>query len=81
MTVQVNVIDNGERLKVLCGHRDCMDDTIAEKMFDPFFHVEVVGLVLDYQLYACCSRDDGSISVVSQVGEGTTLNVDLPMRK
>jgi PAS domain S-box-containing protein len=57
-----------------------MPDDVKQKIFEPFFstkgaHGTGLGLSVSYSIM---ERHDGSISVVSQQGNGTTFTIDLP---
>jgi signal transduction histidine kinase len=59
------------------------DDELS-KIFDPFFTTKPVGEGTGLGLsisYGIIERHRGTISVESQVGEGTTFTVRIPIRK
>jgi len=57
-----------------------MEEEVREKVFEPFYTTKGVngtGLGLSVS-YGIIERHDGTISVTSKVGEGTTFHIDLP---
>ncbi len=57
-----------------------MPDDVRQKIFDPFFTTkgaQGTGLGLSVS-YSIIERHEGSISVASELGEGTVFSIDLP---
>lgn len=72
---------NGDRLQLQFKDNGMgMPDDVKQKIFEPFFstkgaHGTGLGLSVSYSIM---ERHEGSISVVSQPGNGTTFTIDLP---
>ncbi|HEX5834525.1 MAG TPA: ATP-binding protein, partial [Pyrinomonadaceae bacterium] len=88
----VDAMPRGGKLFIMCRHRDDrlqlqfsdngmgMPDDVRQKIFEPFFstkgaHGTGLGLSVSYSII---ERHEGSISVESQHGTGTTFTIDLP---
>jgi PAS domain S-box-containing protein len=88
----VDAMPRGGRLSISCRGNDNrlqlqfsdngmgMPDDVRQKIFEPFFstkgaHGTGLGLSVSYSII---ERHEGTISVVSQPGEGTTFTIDLP---
>ncbi len=69
---RIRVEDNGKG----------MDEETRKRIFDPFFSTKKVnkgtGLGLS-SAYGTVTRHDGAIDVSSRLGEGTTIDVYLPI--
>src|SRR5689334_7028564 len=72
---------NGDRLQLQFKDNGMgMPDDVKQKIFEPFFSTkgaQGTGLGLSVS-YSIMERHEGSISVVSQPGNGTTFTIDLP---
>jgi PAS domain S-box-containing protein len=72
---------NGDRLELKFSDNGMgMPDDVRSKIFEPFFstkgaHGTGLGLSVSYSII---ERHEGSISVESQPGSGTTFTIDLP---
>ena len=88
----VDAMPRGGKLSITCRRKDDrlqlqfsdsgmgMPDDVRQKIFEPFFstkgaHGTGLGLSVSYSIM---ERHEGSISVVSQPGNGTTFTIDLP---
>jgi PAS domain S-box-containing protein len=88
----VDAMPRGGKLFIMCRRRDDrlelrfsdngmgMADDVRSKIFEPFFstkgaHGTGLGLSVSYSII---ERHEGSISVESQPGAGTTFTIDLP---
>jgi PAS domain S-box-containing protein len=88
----VDAMPRGGKLFIICRRQDDrlqlqfsdngmgMADDVRSKIFEPFFstkgaHGTGLGLSVSYSII---ERHEGSISVVSQAGTGTTFTIDLP---
>jgi PAS domain S-box-containing protein len=88
----VDAMPRGGKLFILCRRKDDrlqlqfsdngmgMPDDVRTKIFEPFFstkgaHGTGLGLSVSYSII---ERHEGSISVESQRGSGTTFTIDLP---
>lgn len=88
----VEAMPRGGKLSISCRRKDNrlqlqfsdngmgMPDDVRQKIFEPFFstkgaHGTGLGLSVSYSII---ERHEGSISVVSQPGGGTTITIDLP---
>jgi PAS domain S-box-containing protein len=71
----------GERLQLQFKDNGMgMPDDVKQKIFEPFFSTkgaQGTGLGLSVS-YSIMERHEGSISVISQPGNGTTFTIDLP---
>ena len=89
----VDAMPAGGSLNICCQQRDerihlrfadtgiGMLEEVRERVFEPFYttkgmHGTGLGLAVSYGII---ERHQGSISVESQVGKGTTFNIDLPL--
>ena len=81
--VKVTVSDDNESLRIAVSDTGIgMNDTIVEKIFDPFFSRRSGGTGLGLSIVKrVVQGHNGMITVLSETGQGTTFNVDLPMRK
>ena len=69
-TYKIRVIDEG------CG----MDETVKERIFDPFYTTKVKGTGLGLSLvHRMIDEHQGHIRIESQVGHGTTFEIVLPI--
>ena len=88
----VDAMPKGGKLSITCRRRNDrlqlqfkdngmgMPDEVKQKIFEPFFSTkgaQGTGLGLSVS-YSIMERHEGSISVVSQPGNGTTFTIDLP---
>ena len=88
----VDAMPRGGKLSITCYRKDKrlqlqfsdngmgMPDDVRQKIFEPFFstkgaHGTGLGLSVSYSII---ERHEGTISVVSQPGSGTTFTIDLP---
>ena len=88
----VDAMPRGGKLSITCRRQDerlqlqfkdngmGMPDDVKQKIFEPFFstkgaHGTGLGLSVSYSIM---ERHEGSISVLSQPGNGTTFTIDLP---
>jgi CheY-like chemotaxis protein len=88
----VDAMPRGGKLSISCRRKDGrlqlqfrdngmgMPDDVRQKIFEPFFstkgaHGTGLGLSVSYSII---ERHAGSISVVSEPGNGTTFTIDLP---
>ncbi len=88
----VDAMPKGGKLAISCNHQDSrlqlqfsdngmgMPDDVRQKIFEPFFstkgaHGTGLGLSVSYSII---ERHAGSISVISEPGNGTTFMIDLP---
>ncbi|HEY6804005.1 MAG TPA: PAS domain S-box protein [Pyrinomonadaceae bacterium] len=88
----VDAMPRGGKLNITCSRTDTrlqlqfsdngmgMPEDIRQKIFEPFFstkgaHGTGLGLSVSYSII---ERHEGSISVTSEVGTGTTFNINLP---
>ena len=88
----VDAMPRGGRLSITCGRNESrlqlqfsdngmgMPEEVRQKIFEPFFstkgaHGTGLGLSVSYSII---ERHEGSISVTSKPGFGTTFNIDLP---
>lgn len=88
----VDAMPRGGKLSITCRRNDDrlqlqfsdsgmgMPDDVRQKIFEPFFstkgaHGTGLGLSVSYSII---ERHEGSISVVSQPGNGTVFTIDLP---
>lgn len=88
----VDAMPSGGSLKICCKRRDDrvrlrfsdtgkgMTDEVRERIFEPFYttkgvHGTGLGLAVSYGIV---ERHEGSITVESKVGRGTTFHIDLP---
>ncbi|MGH1486853.1 MAG: sensor histidine kinase [Cellvibrionaceae bacterium] len=70
--IVIQIEDNG------CG----MDDTVANKIFDPFYTTKEVGVGTGLGLsisMGVIKKHGGEISVVSELGKGTCFTISLPV--
>ncbi|MGB7925921.1 MAG: PAS domain S-box protein [Pyrinomonadaceae bacterium] len=89
----VDAMPYGGRLTISCERKDArlllrfkdtgtgMTEDVREKIFEPFYttkgaHGTGLGLAVSYGII---ERHEGSISVESEVGKGTTFEIDLPV--
>lgn len=74
-------VRSGDRLRLLFKDTGTgMPEDVRQKIFDPFFSTKGAngtGLGLSVS-YSIIERHEGSISVASEVGGGTTFTIDLP---
>ncbi|UCG32206.1 MAG: hypothetical protein JSU68_11125 [Phycisphaerales bacterium] len=80
-TIHISVgINNSSLRLILRDHGHGMEDLVRERMFEPFFTTKAKGTGLGLSI---CRRvveaHRGCISVETQLGEGTTVTVDLPI--
>jgi signal transduction histidine kinase len=80
-TIHLSVGVNNSSLRlVLRDHGHGMEDLVRDRMFEPFFTTKAKGTGLGLSI---CRRvveaHRGRISVETQLGEGTTVTVDLPV--
>ena len=72
-TVQITIQDNG------CG----IPDSVIEKIFDPFFTTKEIGKGTGQGLAIAravvVDKHHGKLDVKSQVGQGTTFTITLPI--
>jgi CheY-like chemotaxis protein len=74
---------NGERLQLqFVDDGMGMPDDVQQKIFEPFFstkgaHGTGLGLSVSYSII---ERHEGTISVSSELGNGTVFTIDLPLR-
>ena len=79
--LSISCLHDGGRLKLKFTDTGVgMPDEICQKIFDPFFstkgaHGTGLGLSVSYSII---ERHEGSISVTSEVGGGTTFTIELP---
>ncbi len=88
----VDAMPNGGKLKISCvadnsrlrmlfaDNGTGMPEDVRQKIFDPFFttkgaHGTGLGLSVSYSII---ERHEGSISVASNIGEGTVFTIELP---
>jgi PAS domain S-box-containing protein len=88
----VDAMPNGGKLKINCvadktrlklqfaDNGTGMPEDVRQKIFDPFFttkgaHGTGLGLSVSYSII---ERHEGSISVASNIGEGTVFTIELP---
>ncbi|MEO7971415.1 MAG: PAS domain S-box protein, partial [bacterium] len=88
----VDAMPNGGKLKINCVADEArlrlqfadngtgMPEDVRQKIFDPFFttkgaHGTGLGLSVSYSII---ERHEGSISVASNIGEGTVFTIELP---
>lgn len=74
------VADNGRVRLQFADNGTGMPEEVRQKIFDPFFttkgaHGTGLGLSVSYSII---ERHEGSISVASNIGKGTTFTIDLP---
>ncbi len=74
------VADNGRVRLQFADNGNGMPEEVRQKIFDPFFttkgaHGTGLGLSVSYSII---ERHEGSISVASSIGKGTTFTIDLP---
>ena len=91
----VDAMPRGGKLLIQCRRNDNrlqlqfsdngmgMPDDVRQKIFEPFFstkgaHGTGLGLSVSYSII---ERHEGSISVITQVGRGSTFTIDLPAVK
>lgn len=78
----ISCVAENERLRLqFADNGTGMPEEIRQKIFDPFFttkgaHGTGLGLSVSYSII---ERHEGSISVASNIGEGTTFTIDLPV--
>jgi two-component system NtrC family sensor kinase len=61
-----------------------IDETVMEKIFDPFFSTKPLGRGTGLGLSICYGiirEHNGSINVKSRKGEGTTITISLPVER
>ncbi len=73
-TIQVRIIDNGPG----------MSEKVKQHIFDPFFTTKETGKGTGLGLsitYGIIKKLGGSINVISEIGSGTTFEINLPVRQ
>jgi signal transduction histidine kinase/ActR/RegA family two-component response regulator len=79
--LKINCVADKSRLRLLFADNGTgMPEDVRQKIFDPFFttkgaHGTGLGLSVSYSII---ERHEGSISVASNVGEGTVFTIELP---
>lgn len=86
ITIVTELIDRGPDSQIvirLQDNGDGMDDNTINHIFDPFFTTKAVGkgtglgLSISYQIIV--EKHGGTIECQSQLGEGTTFTISLPL--
>ncbi len=79
--LKINCVADKSRLRLLFADNGTgMPEDVRQKIFDPFFttkgaHGTGLGLSVSYSII---ERHEGSISVASNIGEGTVFTIELP---
>jgi len=79
-TISINVAANDSFLRlVLRDNGQGMDDIVRQRMFEPFFTTKARGTGLGLSICRkIVEAHHGRIDVETELGEGTTVTVDLP---
>ena len=79
LTVTTQV--NGERLEIRISDTGCgIPDEVADRVFEPLFSTKSFGIGLGLSIVkSIIEQHGGDIEIESQVGEGTTITLCLPI--
>lgn len=83
ITISTRLLDTAHVLICIADNGMGMDETVQARLFDPFFTTKPVGkgtglgLAISYQIVV--EKHHGAIQCHSQVGQGTTFTIKLPV--
>ena len=78
-------IQESQAIVTISDNGDGMPETVSANIFDPFFTTKPIGkgtgmgLSIGYQIVT--ERHGGSLSVESQLGQGTTFTIAIPLKQ
>ena len=85
LTIQTDLSQDGQFIEIAFTDTGCgISEENIERLFEPFFTTKEVGRGTGLGLaisYGIIQRHNGTIDVKSQVGEGTTFTIRLPIEK